>query len=289
MSRVAVIQSNYIPWKGYFDIIHDAETFVFYDDVQYTKNDWRNRNRIKTPQGAQWLSIPVGSRIDLLIHEVALPRNGWASDHWRALERFYGAAPHFGRYAPALRDAYRLHALPVRGLEHGLAYAALTQGQVDIIDIYTTDPQIARLGLRVLEDDQRYFPDYGAALVYRADLPQRHPRAWAEIVKLQGSITAAAMLRMNAAVELERRSFAAVAGEWLQERHTVAMAAVPRALGSTLFGADLLRLTLEHLLLVCVSLLLSVLAGVPLGVLAQRVPRAGYWVLAAAGVLLYNM
>lgn len=186
---------------------------------------------------------------------------------------------------PALRDAYRLHALPVRGLEHGLAYTALTQGQVDIIDIYTTDPQIAGLGLRVLEDDRRYFPDYGALLVYRADLPQRHPRAWAEIVKLQGSITAAAMLRMNAAVELERRSFAAVAGEWLQERRTVAMAAAPRSLGSTLFGADLLRLTLEHLLLVCVSLLLSVLAGVPLGVLAQRVPRAGYWVLAAAGVL----
>ena len=186
---------------------------------------------------------------------------------------------------PALRDAYRLHALPVRGLEHGLAYAALTQGQVDIIDIYTTDPQIARLGLRVLEDDQRYFPDYGAVLVYRADLPQRHPRAWAEIVKLQGNITAAAMLRMNAAVELERRSFAAVAEEWLQGRRAVAMAAAPRSLGSTLFGTDLLRLTLEHLLLVCVSLLLSVLAGVPLGVLAQRVPRAGYWVLAAAGVL----
>ena len=166
-----------------------------------------------------------------------------------------------------------------------MAYAALTQGQVDIIDIYTTDPQIARLGLRVLEDDQRYFPDYGAALVYRADLPQRHPRAWAEIVKLQGNITAAAMLRMNAAVELERRSFAAVAEEWLQERRTVALAAAPRSLGSTLFGTDLLRLTLEHLLLVCVSLLLSVLAGVPLGVLSQRVPRAGYWVLAAAGVL----
>ena len=54
---IAIVQSNYIPWKGYFDIIHDVDAFVFYDDVQFTKNDWRNRNKIKTPRGAEWLSI----------------------------------------------------------------------------------------------------------------------------------------------------------------------------------------------------------------------------------------
>lgn len=190
---------------------------------------------------------------------------------------------------PALRETYQLDGLPVRGLEHGLAYAALLQGQIDVIDVYTTDPQIARLGLRVLQDDQGFFPAYEAVLVYRADLPQRYPRAWAELEKLQGSITTAAMLRMNAAVELERRSFADVADEWLQvqrrERHVLAQAAVPRTLRATLFGHDLLRLTLEHLTLVCASLLLSVLAGIPLGIWAQRAPRAGYWVLTVAGVL----
>ncbi len=69
MKKVAVIQSNYIPWKGYFDIIHDVDLFIFYDDVQYTKNDWRNRNKIKTATGVSWLTIPVGKRLDRLICE----------------------------------------------------------------------------------------------------------------------------------------------------------------------------------------------------------------------------
>ena len=72
MLKAAVIQSNYIPWKGYFDIIHSADTFVFYDDVQFTKNDWRNRNKIKTNQGTLWLTIPVGDNIDRLICDVSI-------------------------------------------------------------------------------------------------------------------------------------------------------------------------------------------------------------------------
>jgi len=183
----------------------------------------------------------------------------------------------------ALRDTYELDGLAVRGLEHGLAYDALAGGQVDVIDVYTTDPQIVRRGLQLLEDDQHFFPDYEALLVYRADLPHRHPRVWSAIEELEGSIPVAAMREMNAAVELERRSFAGVADEWLQGQGGVSGGR--RSLQSVLFGPDLLRLTLEHLLLVSVSLLLGVLAGIPLGIWAQRVPRAGYWVLAAAGVL----
>ena len=57
--KVAILQSNYIPWKGYFDIINLVDEFIIYDDCQYTKNDWRNRNRIKTCNGLQWLTIPV--------------------------------------------------------------------------------------------------------------------------------------------------------------------------------------------------------------------------------------
>jgi len=71
--RVAILQSNYIPWKGYFDIIHEVDEFIFHDDVQYTKQDWRNRNRIKTLQGAVWLTIPVGSSEKRRICDVELP------------------------------------------------------------------------------------------------------------------------------------------------------------------------------------------------------------------------
>ena len=185
---------------------------------------------------------------------------------------------------PALSETYEIGGLTVRGLEHGLAYAALERGEVDVVDVYTTDPQIRRLGLRVLEDDQRFFPAYEAVLVYRIDLPLRHPEAWAAIEKLQGTIPASAMLEMNAAVELERKGFSEVARNWL-EQHPPANAMAQRSLAGAVFAPDLLRLTLEHLQLVIVSLLLSILAGIPLGILAQRVPRAGRWILAGAGVL----
>lgn len=186
---------------------------------------------------------------------------------------------------PALRTAYGLDGLKPRGLEHGLAYEALAQSNIDIIDVYTTDPKIGRYGLRLLEDDRAFFPDYQALLVYRADLPQRHPEAWAQISGLEGSITAADMMKMNAAVELDGRSFASVAGEWQRSTGTAQYPEAARSLWAVVFGADLPRLTLEHLLLVCGSLLLSIVTGIPLGIWAQRAPRAGYWVLTFAGVL----
>lgn len=104
--RVAILQSNYIPWKGYFDIIHDVDLLLFYDDVQYTKNHWRNRNRIKTANGALWLTIPTGSDLNRMVCEVPLPDMRWASKHWKSLQQAYSAAPHFGRYASFLRDVY---------------------------------------------------------------------------------------------------------------------------------------------------------------------------------------
>ena len=75
--KVAIIQSNYIPWKGYFDIINKADLFIFYDDVQFTKNDWRNRNKIKTPSGPIWLTVPCGASISRLIHEVEIEEPSW--------------------------------------------------------------------------------------------------------------------------------------------------------------------------------------------------------------------
>lgn len=107
MKRVAILQSNYIPWKGYFDIIHDVDTFIFYDDVQYTTRDWRNRNRIKSESGPQWLTVPVGSDRDRRISDVLLPTDGaWAADHWRKITRAYRRAPYFDRYRPYFETFY---------------------------------------------------------------------------------------------------------------------------------------------------------------------------------------
>jgi len=106
MNRVAVIQSNYIPWKGYFDIIHDVDLFIFHDDLQYTKNDWRNRNRIKTPKGPTWLSIPVGTDEHRQICAVELRDPAWARKHWEQIRRHYSAAPYFADYQDFLERTY---------------------------------------------------------------------------------------------------------------------------------------------------------------------------------------
>ncbi len=106
MKRVAAIQSNYMPWKGYFDIIHDVDQFIFYDDVQYTKNDWRNRNKIKTRQGLQWLTIPVGSHNDKLICDVEIVDPFWAKKHWETIKQSYSKAPFFNHYKEFLEDFY---------------------------------------------------------------------------------------------------------------------------------------------------------------------------------------
>lgn len=106
MKSVAIIQSNYIPWKGYFDIIAAVDEFILYDDMQFTKNDWRNRNRIKTPKGVEWISIPVGADIHRRIRDVKLPASGWQAQHWKTLEANYGRAPHFDELAAMLKPLY---------------------------------------------------------------------------------------------------------------------------------------------------------------------------------------
>ncbi len=108
MRCLASIQPSYIPWCGYFHIIQKSHVFVFLDNVQYTKRDWRNRNRIKTASGSQWLTVQVG-RVPLstLINQVELdPSSGWAEKHWNRIETCYGEAPFFEQYAPPLKAIY---------------------------------------------------------------------------------------------------------------------------------------------------------------------------------------
>jgi osmoprotectant transport system permease protein len=108
---------------------------------------------------------------------------------------------------PGLAQRYGLPQRP-RGLDHGIAYEALMQRQVDVIDIYSTDAKIRQYGLRVLDDDKHYFPRYDAVLLYRLDLPQRLPKAWQALNALEGSIKADDMIAMNAQAELDKRPFA---------------------------------------------------------------------------------
>ncbi len=104
--RVAILQSNYIPWKGYFDIIHQVDLFIFYDDVQYTVRDWRHRNKIKTDKGAEWVSVPVGDDRNRLVCDVAISDPAWQVKHWRTLQQNYGRSPHFERYRAYFEDVY---------------------------------------------------------------------------------------------------------------------------------------------------------------------------------------
>ncbi|EJN28447.1 WbqC family protein [Pseudomonas sp. GM80] len=105
MKRVAILQSNYIPWKGYFDMIAAVDEFIIYDDMQYTKNDWRNRNQIKTPQGVKWLTVPAGSNLNRRIRDVELdPR--WQIKHWSSIEANYAKAEYFGEISQLLKPLY---------------------------------------------------------------------------------------------------------------------------------------------------------------------------------------
>ena len=106
--RVAIVQSSYVPWKGYFDLVARADEFILLDDVQYTRRDWRNRNRIKTPHGLLWLTVPVRTRgrFEQRIEQVVISDPAWADRHWSTLRHAYRAAPAFDAVAPAIEALY---------------------------------------------------------------------------------------------------------------------------------------------------------------------------------------
>jgi osmoprotectant transport system permease protein len=202
---------------------------------------------------------------------------------------------------PGLKRAYELPYETPRGLDHGLAYEAIAQHQVDAIDIYSTDAKIDKYGLTVLADDRNYFPRYDAVLLFRADLPQRLPRTWTALKGLEGRIDDGSMRRMNAEAELENKSFIAVAREFLAQKTagaarpaSIAPSAMPAGAAQRasadgfwqkLFGPDFARLTVEHLLLVFASLAASIALGIPLGILAARQPASEGLVLGMTGVV----
>jgi osmoprotectant transport system permease protein len=178
---------------------------------------------------------------------------------------------------PGLARHYGLTLADVRGMEHALIYQALSERRVDVIDVFSTDGRLARADLRVLADDRRFFPDYAAVLLVRTSVPERLPRTWAALQRrLVGKLDTASMIRLNALVDVEGRTFAQAAATFLG-------AGAPRA--DRDLGRGLAKLTIEHLLLVSVSLTAAVVVGFPLGFLTTRRRRLGQLELAGVGVL----
>lgn len=182
---------------------------------------------------------------------------------------------------PGLAGAYGLHMRDVRGIQHDLAYGALAGGEADVMDIYTTDAQIAKLNLKVLTDDLGFFPRYDAVLLYRLDLPRRAPSAFAAMERLAGRVDEAAMIRANAMVVLQKRPSEAAAAVLLRD----ALGQGTGVSTSPSMTRDIAHNTLTHMELVAVSLLAAILVGVPLGILAARSRLLSGMTLSGAGLL----
>jgi hypothetical protein len=125
MKKVAILQSNYIPWKGYFDMIAAVDEFILYDDMQYTKRDWRNRNQIKTPQGVIWLTVPVKvkGRFEQTIRETEIEGDKWRDQHWKALVSNYRKATHFSEIAELIEPFYQVSYRTISELNRALIEA----------------------------------------------------------------------------------------------------------------------------------------------------------------------
>ena len=105
--KAAILQSNYIPWKGYFDLMNSADVFIIYDEAQYTKNDWRNRNRIKTANGTIWLTIPVKQpNLTQRIIDTEVANHDWRRKHWNSISMSYSKAPFFKQYGSVFEELY---------------------------------------------------------------------------------------------------------------------------------------------------------------------------------------
>jgi hypothetical protein len=138
MKRVAISQSNYIPWRGYFDLIDSVDEFVIYDDAQYTKRDWRNRNLINTPSGPIWLTVPVQvkGRFTQKIQEVETVGTDWAETHWKALARNYREAKGFESISEVLRPIY-LGQIPTMLHEINLRFLTLILKYLEVDTVIT--------------------------------------------------------------------------------------------------------------------------------------------------------
>jgi osmoprotectant transport system permease protein len=214
------------------------------------------------------------------------------SDLLGAPDLRYGLSPEFLARSdgwPGLVARYGLHPNNVQGIDHGLAYEAIKGGSIDVTDAYSTDAKIGRYDLTVLADDRRFFPSYEAVFLYREDAAKRSPRAFAAIGALAGRIDAPTMIALNAKAEIDHRTFAGVAQEAVASLG-VSVPGGPAASQERrgLLSGILATIRAEgprHLALTFGALALSILVGLPLGILASRGRFLGRAILGAAGIL----
>ena len=175
---------------------------------------------------------------------------------------------------PGLRARYSLTQQNIRGMDHDLAYRAIESGVIDATDLYSTDSEIIYYRLRVLRDDQSYFPEYQAVYLYRQDLRQRQPQVVAALEQLEGRIGPAQMIALNARAKVQHIPEPQVAADFLSEALGIAPAVRESAM-----WLNILQRTREHLFLVSVSLAGAIVIAVPLGIAASKFPRFGQVIL----------
>lgn len=178
---------------------------------------------------------------------------------------------------PGLRQAADLSPSTVRGLDHDLAYRGLEGGNIQVIDLYSTDPEIEYYNLEVLEDDIQFFPNYQAVILYRSDLDKR---AVESFLRLEGAITRSDMIRMNAAVKIDRQNDAVTASKFLENKFQIENDTATESIWHRLA-----RHTADHLYLVVISLSLAILFSIPLGILAVKIKPLETALLGAVGIL----
>lgn len=182
-----------------------------------------------------------------------------------------------------LKKAYHLPHENVFGIDHSLAYEALESNQIDMTDVYTTDPKIEKNALIVLQDDLHFFPTYDAVLIYRSDFPKRFPRTWQAFNQLKGQISEKEILTMNAEAELEGQNFTSIAQRFLHLRDKEKPER--QSFLELLFGPDLWPLTKQHLFLVFGSLIPAIVVGIILGILAAYYPLMRHSILSFVGIV----
>jgi osmoprotectant transport system permease protein len=179
-----------------------------------------------------------------------------------------------------LRKAYGLVHQQVRGIHHDIAYRDLEAGTIDVMDVYTTDARIAELDLVLLEDDRKYFPNYEAVLLWRADLAERSPETARLMVRLAGAVGQSEIMELNAMVGPGKSTEAQAAAKFLRDNLSLNVQVEEESIATRIW-----RRTLEHLDLVGRSLIPAILVAVPLGVAAAKWPRAGRLIIGAAGIV----
>jgi len=185
---------------------------------------------------------------------------------------------------PGLRTRYGLRLARTDVMEHALTYRAIASGDVDLMDVFSTDGQLERLRLRLLEDDRRFFPDYSAVLLVRREMTERFPRTWARLREtLEGRLDDRRMAQLNAMVDLDGKHVTDAAAAFLSGSAPPATSAA--AGGRHAIVGEIGALTRDHLLLVLISVGAAVVLGIPMGILAARFRRAGQLELSVIAML----